>query len=95
MHRVLHRVTIKIVPTERHRHMITETDDIKSALATAARRWPDETPSELLRRLITAGQQALKVDVEHRRRVIIENAGALSGTYEPGYLEKLREDWPE
>lgn len=75
--------------------MITETDDIKSALATAARRWPDETPGELLHRLISAGQQALMVDVEHRRRVIIENAGALSGTYEPGYLERLREDWPE
>lgn len=37
------------MPTERQRYMITATDDVQSALAAAARRWPGETPPQLLR----------------------------------------------
>jgi hypothetical protein len=83
------------MPTDRHRYMITETDDVQSALAVAARRWPGETPSQLLYRLIDEGQRALRSDVEHRRQVIAAHAGALSGTYEAGHLEGLRQEWPE
>ncbi|GDY32134.1 hypothetical protein [Gandjariella thermophila] len=46
-------------------------------------------------RLINEGQRALRGDVEHRRRLITANAGALSGTYEAGYLERLHQEWPE
>jgi hypothetical protein len=45
--------------------------------------------------LIGAGRRALLGDVEHRRRVIARNAGALSGTYEPGCLQELHAEWPE
>jgi hypothetical protein len=83
------------MPTDRHRYMITMTDEVQSALAVAARHWPGETPTQLLYHLIHEGQRALRGDVEHRRRVIAANAGALSGAYEPGYLESLRQEWPE
>lgn len=46
-----------------------------------------------LYRLIGRGRRALRV--ARRRRVITRNAGALSGTYEPGYLERLHAEWPE
>lgn len=47
-------------------------------------------PTERRRYMITETD-----DVERRREVIIANAGALSGTYEPGHLEQLRQEWPE
>jgi len=75
--------------------MITETEEVQSALVTAARQWPGQTPTQLLYRLINEGQQTLRCDVEHRRQVIAANAGALSGTYEPGYLDRLRQEWPQ
>ncbi|GAA5152194.1 hypothetical protein GCM10023321_20490 [Pseudonocardia eucalypti] len=75
--------------------MITQTDDVAAALAEAKRRWPDLSDTELLYRLIAEGYQAMRRDPEARRARILAGAGALAGTYEPGYLEKLREDWPE
>ena len=30
-----------------------------------------------------------------RREAIRRTSGALSGAYEPGYLDRLRQDWPE
>ncbi|HEY0804800.1 MAG TPA: hypothetical protein VGD84_07040 [Pseudonocardiaceae bacterium] len=48
-----------------------------------------------LYRLISAGRRLLWGDVEPRRQVITRNAGALSGTYEPDYVERLRAEWPE
>ncbi len=83
------------MPTGRQRYMITMTDEVQSALAVAARHWPGETPTQLLYHLIHEGQRALRGDVEHRRQVIAANAGALSGAYEPGYLESLHQEWPE
>jgi hypothetical protein len=47
------------MPTDRRRYMITATDEVQSALAVAARRWPGEMPSQLLYRLIQEGQRAL------------------------------------
>jgi hypothetical protein len=29
-----------------------------------------------------------------RRKAIRRTSGALTGAYEPGYLEQLRRDWP-
>jgi hypothetical protein len=31
---------------------------------------------------------------ERRMRAVEETSGALTGLYEPGYLDGLREDWP-
>ncbi|KAA2261143.1 hypothetical protein F0L68_18060 [Solihabitans fulvus] len=81
------------MPTTRPRHTITETDEIAAALHEAALRWPDQPPTRLLALLIIEGRRALHHNVENRRAVIAANAGALTGTYEPGYLEALRAEW--
>ena len=75
--------------------MITETEDVRAALELAARLWPDDSPSQLLYRLIEEGQRALRGDVERKRQAITANAGALAGTFEAGYLERLHQEWPE
>jgi hypothetical protein len=88
------------VPTNRRRHAITETDDIKSALAAAAGRWPGlaDKPGRLLHRLIIEGGLAIQREHEQatsRRAADIEaTKGALAGVYGPDYLTELREDWP-
>jgi hypothetical protein len=89
------------MPTTRPRHTITETDALADALDAAARRWPEErgVRSRLLLRLIEEGRRVVVEDEEARianRLAAIEaTAGALTGSYELGYLAKLREDWPE
>jgi hypothetical protein len=41
------------------------------------------------------GRPARADDIERQRRVISGHAGALPGVYEPGYLDQLRQEWPE
>ncbi len=61
----------------------------------AERRWPEVTDRKaLLLRLAAAGAEAIATDAEKRREEIDATAGALTGVYEPGELERLREDWP-
>jgi AbrB family looped-hinge helix DNA binding protein len=33
------------------------------------------------------------IDVEARRKAIIETAGSMTGVYPPGYLDRLRDEW--
>jgi hypothetical protein len=88
------------MPTTHRRHAITETADVASALATAAKTWPDlaDKPGALLRRLILLGQTTLVHDQgaaeNTRERSIDATAGALAGVFGPDYLTELREDWP-
>ena len=87
------------MPTDRPRLTITETDDVAEAIDIAAARWPD-TPSRraLLLRLVEQGRDAIERErdeqVHHRRAAIRRTSGALTGVYEPGYLERLDDDWP-
>lgn len=85
------------MPTARPRHSIVETNEISRALKAAARRWPDdrERPEKLLLDLIREGHRAITTGVEDRRAAISTAGGALTGSYPDGYLEQLREDWPE
>jgi len=63
-------------------------------LDEAQRHWPGVNDrKELLLRLATAGRDAIERQVADRRNAVEETAGALSGVYEPGELERLREDW--
>ena len=88
------------MPTTRPRHLITETDPVARALDDAAKRWPEDRDSraKLLLHLIEEGHQALVEEAgqlrEARLAAIQRTSGALTGTYQAGYLEQLREDWP-
>lgn len=96
-----HGDTLRIVPTTRPRHLITESDDLARALDDAARRWPEDRHSraKLLVHLAEEGHRALIAGSQRKRSrrlaAIQSTSGALSGTYGPDYLKQLREDWPE
>jgi hypothetical protein len=79
--------------------MITETDELAEALDAAAARWPEVgSRRELLLRLVAQGRDAIereRVEEAARRRAAIRRtSGALTGAFEPGYLDRLRNDWP-
>lgn len=86
------------MPTTRPRHFVTETDDLRAALDAAARRWPDLSRPQLLVRLALDGDRATQQAHQERRQrrlaAIRRHSGALTGAYGPGYLDKLREEWP-
>jgi hypothetical protein len=87
------------MPTTRPRLTITETDEVAAALDAAAARWPDvRSRRELLLRLVEQGREVIDRDLDdetaRRREAIHRTSGALTGAYEPGYLERLRDDWP-
>jgi hypothetical protein len=88
------------MPTNRPRLVVTETDQLAHALNDAAERWPEDrgSRSKLLLRLVKAGHEAVAADLADQRAArsaaIRQTSGVLSGSYEPGYLDRLREDWP-
>jgi hypothetical protein len=89
------------MPTSHRRHAVTETEDIAAALDVARDTWPElaDKPGALLRRLILAGEEALETrrrrTADGRRQAIERTSGALTGVYRPGYLDELRQDWPQ
>ena len=84
------------MPTTKPRYTLTDTGKLSEQLDRAQRRWPDaEDRKELLLRLVAAGSEALDTEAEDRRRAVRETAGLFTGLYEPDYLERLREDWPD
>ncbi|HMR50077.1 MAG TPA: hypothetical protein PKE40_12390 [Arachnia sp.] len=89
------------MPTTKPRHALTETADIREALSVAAKRWPADrgNPNHLLKRLIAEGRRSIEADAADARAARLAAlervCGAYTGMYEPGYLEDLREEWPE
>jgi hypothetical protein len=84
------------MPTTRARHQITETDEIAAALDLAAKHWPDEARSDLMRHLIVRGARALAESPIERTREIenaLQSLAALSECYPEGYLDALRDEW--
>jgi len=83
------------MPTTKPRYMLTDTGELSDLLDAAERHWPDVTDRKaLLLRLAAAGGEAIATEADKRREKIEATAGALTGVYEPGELERLREDWP-
>jgi hypothetical protein len=87
------------MPTTRPRLTITETDEVAEALDAAAARWPEVgSRRELLLRLVEQGRsvidRAAADEAARRRDAIRRTSGGLTGAYEPGYLERERDDWP-
>ena len=84
------------MPTARPRYQITETDDVCAALDLAAQHWPDEARSDLMRRLILTGAQALAQSPIERTLEIeaaLQSLEGLADCYPPGYLDRLRAEW--
>jgi hypothetical protein len=71
------------------------------ALDAAAERWPADrmNRAKLLAHLIEEGHRAVAQHarslVRDRQAAVARTAGALTGAYADGYLNELREDWPE
>lgn len=83
------------MPTTKPRYTVTDTGELRKQLDQAQRRWPKvRDRKELLLKLAAAGRDAIDQEVADRACAVKETAGALSGVYEPGELERLREDWP-
>lgn len=90
------RCYTSLVPTTKPRYTLTDTGELSKQLDRAQRRWPEiRDRKELLLKLAAVGQETLEREADERARAVAETAGALSGVYEPGELERLREDWPE
>jgi hypothetical protein len=89
-----------LMPTTKPRHTVTETDELAAALDEAARRWPEDahSRSRLLLRLVEAGHHAISDERERERRrrraAIKRTHGQFRGVYGPGYLARLRDEWP-
>jgi len=84
------------MPTTKPRYTVTDSGAVSDLLDEAQRRWPDVRDRKaLLLRLAEAGRAAIEREGIERRAAIAETAGALSGVYEPGELQRLREDWPD
>jgi hypothetical protein len=83
------------VPTTKPRYTVTDTGEVSQLLDEAQRRWPEvRDRKELLLRLAAAGRDAIEQKGVERRLAVKETAGALSGVYGAGELERLRDDWP-
>ncbi len=87
------------MPTTRPRHQVTETPDVSRALDLAAQRWPGEPRSKLLLRLVQEGSHALEQgraeEILRRRAAIDATCGKYDEAFGDGYLDELRQDWPE
>ncbi|QJU54818.1 hypothetical protein SCB71_17185 [Herbiconiux sp. KACC 21604] len=88
------------MPTKSPRTNITHTPQVQHALDVARTHWPREKrESALILNLLEAGAKAIEDSDEFaaERRVarLREVAGKHTGLYEPGYLDGVREGWPE
>ena len=87
------------MPTQRPRHMVTETEDLSRALDEAARVWPEmaDQRAQLLRRLIDIGMDEFSADVarskEARQATVRGLAGTMTGTWPANWRKELLEEW--
>jgi len=86
------------MPTTRPRHQITETPEVQHALDLAAQRWPRESRSKLLVRLLRTGSATLERErgeaVRSRLTAIEASSGKYADVFGEDYLAELRQDWP-
>ncbi len=77
---------------------MTETDALADALDAAASKWPALSRPQLLVRLALEGHHTAQQAHDERRRrklaALRKHSGVLTGAYERGYLDQLRQEWP-
>jgi sulfite reductase beta subunit-like hemoprotein len=84
------------MPTSKPRYTLTDTGELSDLLDAAQRRWPKVADRKaLLLQLAATGGETIAAESGRRRAAVADIAGVLSGVYEPGELERLREDWSE
>lgn len=88
------------MPTNRPRHMITESDRLAKALDSAQSLWPEIQGDRgaLLRRIIDAGVDVIerdRADQDNLRHTLISGlAGSMAGVWPAGWRDELRDEWP-
>ena len=86
------------MPTTRPRYQVTETPRLARALDLAAKQWPGESRSKLLRRLVDIGGRTLEHEQQTKddthRAAVEASSGRYAAAFEPDYLNNLRADWP-
>lgn len=88
------------MPTQRKRHMITESDRITQALDAVAARWPElaNDPSQQLRRVLEIGIEQLLAETAairaERTAVLGKIAGSMPEVWPSNWREELRDEWP-
>lgn len=90
--------TLGLVPTTRPRYQVTETPELARVLDRAAKRWPGESRSKLLLRLIDVGGDTLEHELiaenDAHRAAVAASSGRYAEAFGPDYLRELRADWP-
>ena len=86
------------MPTQRTRHMITESDELSASLDQAADHWPDcKSRTELLRLLIEEGSRALLVNEETVRRRRFDALQSIqklgTGMWPTNFDEQRKSEW--
>ena len=80
--------------------MITESDELSSALNIAATKWPElaGNRSSLLRKILEVGIESLVSSTEEAKMSrlghINKIAGSMGDTWPANWKEELRADWP-
>jgi hypothetical protein len=77
---------------------VTETPSVARAIDRAAARWPGESRSKLLLRLVDVGGETLeereRLDIDAHRAAVTASSGAYPDAFGPDYLAEMRKDWP-
>lgn len=85
------------MPTDRPRHTVTETDEVAQTLDLAARRWPEDRGrrTRLLMRVLRDWTREHDDDRARHRASLEQTSGSMTGLFPEGYLDALRDEWPE
>jgi len=83
------------MPTTHSRYTVTDTGPLARALDAAQALWPDlPRGTALLTKLATSGAEALSSESQ-ARTAAVDALTQFGDAYYPGYLDELRQDWPE
>ena len=88
------------MPTERPRHMITESDELSACLERAKLIWPEiaDERSSLLKKVILEGITAVNIKASREKaaktKAIKSLVDALTGVYPADWAESRKDEWP-